>query len=609
MRRSMLLLLALAATGLGAPSSAFADGGLALSGSQIVFTSDINDAANLVITRQTEAFECRASGSAAGAIPCIQFADSQAVRDGVAGATCVQVITNVVACDPAAFTSIRLTLRDGDDFAVVGASVEPTIMDGGDDDDNLSSDSGADTMLGGDGADSIDDSGDDGAGGDDTIDGGPGPDEIFLGNGDDAVSGGNGVDTAELASNDDTVRLDDLANDGRAGETKNIRSDLEVVDGGGGGDTLFGNAGPNTLRGGPGNDIIDGGAGDDTLEGGTGADDLIGNAGVDGVSYPEATAQRITLDGVRDDGVSGELDNARADIENVSAGPGNDDVVGNAAANVLDGGTGDDRLEGGDGVDGFVGGAGADTLLARDGLQESVDCGAQTDGGEGDTIDVLTDCENVALSDERIADADGDGATKPADCDDRNPAIRPGVVDVPENGVDEDCSGADAENLDRDADGFLRPGDCDDANRAINPGARDIPGNRVDEDCKAGPAPFPLLGSLATGVFDFPGRFTRVISINIRRPRKGSKLRITCRGRGCPFRSRTRRITRNRSKQVIKRPLGKARLRKGTRLELRLTKPNTVGFFVRFTIRQGRFPARTERCLPPGAKRPSRCPS
>ena len=368
--------------------------------------------------------------------------------------------------------------------------------------------------------------------------------------------------------------------------------------------------GSNTLRGGLGNDIIDAGAGDDTLEGDGGADDLAGGDGTDGVTYPEATAQRITLDGVRDDGATGELDNVRADVENVAAGQGNDDVVGNAAANVLDGGAGDDRLDGGDGVDAFVGGGGADTLLARDGLEESVDCGAQTDGGEGDTIDQLVDCENVALSDERIPDADGDGATKAGgDCDDRNPAIRPGVVDVPENGIDEDCNGTDAVNLDRDGDGFLRPTDCDDANRSINPGARDIPGNTVDEDCSGSPAPFPLLGSLATGIFEFPGRFTRLVSITIRRPRKGSTLRITCRGGGCPFRTRTRKITRNRSKQVLERPLGRAKLRRGARLEIRLTKPRTIGFFVRFTIRRRQFPAKTERCLPPGAKRPARCPA
>src|SRR5687767_6923644 len=142
MRRAMSALLALAAIGIAAPSNALADGGLTLSGGQLLFTSDINDAANLVITRQTAAFECGAAVT-----PCIQFGDSQAVRDEVVGSNCVQVTPNVAACNPAAFTTIRLTLRDGNDFAVVGTSVDPTIMDGGDDDDNLSSDAGADTML------------------------------------------------------------------------------------------------------------------------------------------------------------------------------------------------------------------------------------------------------------------------------------------------------------------------------------------------------------------------------------------------------------------------------------------------------------------------------
>ena len=310
---------------------------------------------------------------------------------------------------------------------------------------------------------------------------------------------------------------------------------------------------------------------------------------------------------MRDDGAAGELDNVRADVEDVSAGAGDDVVIGNGSGNALDGGAGNDRLEGGGAVDSFVGGPGADALFAHDGLRESIDCGSETDAGEADTNDELLGCEGLALSSDLIADADGDGALKGADCDDGNAAIRPGVIDVLDNGLDEDCSGADAVNLDRDADGFLRPTDCDDANPRINPGARDVPGNRFDEDCKDGPAPFPLLGSIATGIFDFQGAFTRMIAITLRQPRKGSTLRITCRGAGCPFRTRTRRITRNRDRQVIDRPLGKARLKIGTQLELRLTKPKTVGFFVRFTMKRGVFPAKKEQCLPPGAKRPVRC--
>ncbi len=47
-----------------------------------------------------------------------------------------------------------------------------------------------------------------------------------------------------------------------------------------------------------------------------------------------------------------------------------------------------------------------------------------------------------------LADDDGDGfsdAFGGGDCDDEDPAIRPGAIDVPNNQVDEDCSGADFE--------------------------------------------------------------------------------------------------------------------------------------------------------------------
>ena len=72
-------------------------------------------------------------------------------------------------------------------------------------------------------------------------------------------------------------------------------------------------------------------------------------------------------------------------------------------------------------------------------------------------------------------DVDGDGALVPADCNDANAGIRPGAAEVFDNGVDEDCSGADLENPDRDGDGSARPADCNDANAAIRPGAARSP--------------------------------------------------------------------------------------------------------------------------------------
>jgi hypothetical protein len=88
---------------------------------------------------------------------------------------------------------------------------------------------------------------------------------------------------------------------------------------------------------------------------------------------------------------------------------GDDDVsvdVQVAMALTIDGGPGADTLEGGDLRDTITGGAGQDevfaadgddVVLARDGEVDAVDCGDGADAVDADIVDVLTDCEEIAL--------------------------------------------------------------------------------------------------------------------------------------------------------------------------------------------------------------------
>jgi hypothetical protein len=68
------------------------------------------------------------------------------------------------------------------------------------------------------------------------------------------------------------------------------------------------------------------------------------------------------------------------------------------------------------------------------------------------------------------------------------------------------------------------------------------------------------------------------------------------------------RVKRNRGKLVVSNPLRGAKLRRGARFEVRVTKPRTVGLVVGYTVRKGLAPLRTDLCVRPGAKPPGRCP-
>ena len=117
-------------------------------------------------------------------------------------------------------------------------------------------------------------------------------------------------------------------------------------------------------------------------------------------------------------------------------------------------------------------------------------------------------------------------------------------------------------------------------------------------------SPFPVVSMLAA----IGSRGTTVRELVVRAP-AGARIRVRCRGRGCPFRSYVRPAgARARAARMVRiHRFRQALLRPGAVIEILVTKRGAVGKYTRFEIRDGRPPRRIDRCLRPGSKRPVRC--
>jgi hypothetical protein len=281
----------------------------------------------------------------------------------------------------------------------------------------------------------------------------------------------------------------------------------------------------------------------------------------------------------------------------LNLGAGNDVASISATMTVpviFNGGSGNDGLFGGGGSDLFDAGSGDDNVVARDDRAEQVSCGSGTDTAITDDADSRSSCEEVQ------GDADGDGVRHPADCDDTNPGIHPGAVDVAENGVDEDCSGTDTINTDRDFDGTPRPQDCDDTNAAIRPGAAEVIGNKVDENCDTLVESFPPLTGSVSGTWSRAGKRTRNLTLRAKGFATGTRIELRCTGsRRCP-RGVVRRRVRSARAVNLHGVLGKRALASGARLELRFSRAARIGRVLRYRIGTPGLPDVSFLCRPPG---------
>ncbi|ESQ74179.1 calcium-binding protein [Asticcacaulis sp. AC402] len=152
---------------------------------------------------------------------------------------------------------------------------------------------------------------------------------------------------------------DNLITGSNLADQINGRNGNDVLDGGDGDDLIDGGNDHDVLYGGAGHDSLYGGSGNDNLIGGAGNDRLYGGLGQDWATYTGGAAIVANLNtGI----VTGQGSDTLNGIENIMGSDFGDVLQGNASANKLHGGGGDDRFLVSYGYDELVGGSGRDVL-------------------------------------------------------------------------------------------------------------------------------------------------------------------------------------------------------------------------------------------------------
>ncbi|PSJ56131.1 beta strand repeat-containing protein [Kumtagia ephedrae] len=200
-----------------------------------------------------------------------------------------------------------------------------------------------------------------GGAGTDTLNGGDDDDLLDGGEGADNLNGGDGIDTASYANSQSavSVNLGGASSGGDAtGDTFNSVENLVG--------STFG-------------DILVGDTGDNGIDGGLGGDFLFGGGGTDTLSYRNSAAG-VSVNLMTGIGSGGDAQGDFVfEFERIVGSGFGDVLVGNSAANTLSGMDGDDQLDGGTGGDTLAGGLGDDSYVVDD-MGDVIQEGA----GEGD---------------------------------------------------------------------------------------------------------------------------------------------------------------------------------------------------------------------------------
>jgi Ca2+-binding RTX toxin-like protein len=282
------------------------------------------------------------------------------------------------------------------------------LINGGGLSDFINGGGGNDTVLGGTGDDVlVGEDGDDlldGGAGADNMTGGLGNDVYIVDNVNDTVVDGDGIDTVKSSVTfgvgvviDNITLTGTKVIDALGNSLNNVltgNSAANFIDGLGGNDTLLGGGGNDVLAGESGHDFLDGGAGKDTMKGSSGDDIYVVDSAGDVVDEEDSDD---AADEVRSS-VTVDL-NTMSDgrIEHATlTGKAAVNAFGNVAANILIGNDAANVLDGRGGADLLAGGKGGDTYVVDNELDLVVEDGIGVLGGV-DTVKSTIDFSLAAL--------------------------------------------------------------------------------------------------------------------------------------------------------------------------------------------------------------------